>query len=342
MKRRFSKKVVGAGLSCLFVLAFALVLAADDPLQFSDWPAPVNLGPPVNSAFAEVDPFISKDGLSLYFSCQNCTGGYGGFDLWVSERASVHDPWGAPQNLGPTVNTPYTEGSPALSVDGHRLYFTSDRPGGFGGSDIYVSRRHNKRDDFGWQFPENLGSGVNSSANDAQPFIFEDDASGIITLYFASDRSGGLGGNDIYASTLQWDETFGSAVPVVELNTSSNEQGVTVRRDGLEIIFVSNRPGSILNRQGVPSYDLWVSTRESTADPWSPPVNLDPSGIIGINTGRHDGGPSLSFDGTALYFHAAQRAGNLGVGCPDAATCYFDIWMTTRAKLHGHENDDDR
>ena len=240
------------------------------------------------------------------------------------------------------MNTAYTEASPTLSVDGHRLYFTSDRPGGFGGSDIYVSRRHNKRDDFGWQFPENLGSGVNSSANDAQPFIFEDDESGIITLYFASNRSGGAGGDDIYASTLQSDETFGLAVPVVELNTSSDDRSVTIRQDGREIIFMSNRPGSILNRQGAPSYDLWASTRATTSDPWSSPVNLDPLGLIGINTGRHDGGPSLSFDGTALYFHAAQRAGNLGVGCPDGATCYFDIWMTTRAKIHGHDNDDDR
>jgi Tol biopolymer transport system component len=236
------------------------------------------------------------------------------------------------------VNTPFIEGSPALSVDGHRLYFTSDRPGGFGASDIYVSRRHNKRDDFGWQNPENLGAGVNSDANDAQPFVFEDDACGIITLYFASDRPGGLGGNDIYTSTLQPDHTFGPAVNAVELNSPTPEQGPTVRQDGLEIIFVSNRPGSILNRQGAPSYDLWVSTRATTSDPWSTPVNLDPLGLLGVNTGRHDGGPSFSFHGTELYFHAAQRAGNLGVGCPDAATCYFDIWMTTRHKLRKHED----
>ena len=342
MKRGISRKAIVVGLSCLFVLCFASVLAAEDPPQFSDWSAPVNLGAPVNSVGTEVDPFISKDGLSLYFACQGCPGGYGSYDLYVSQRASVHDPWGPPQNLGPTVNTPYEESEPALSVDGHRLYFVSGRPGGFGGTDIYVARRHNRRDDFGWQTPENLGGGVNSTSSDMQPFVIEDDASGIITLYFASDRPGGAGGNDIYASTLQPDETFGPAVNVVELNSPASEQGATVRQDGLEIIFVSNRPGSILNRQGNPSYDLWVSTRATTSDPWSTPVNLDPLGLIGINTGRHDGGPSFSFHGTELYFHAAQRAGNLGVGCPDASTCFFDIWMTTRAKLHGHDNDDDR
>jgi len=100
MKRGISRKAIVVGLSCLFVLWFASVLAAEDPPQFSDWSAPVNLGAPVNSVGTEVDPFISKDGLSLYFACQGCPGGYGSYDLFVSQRASVHDPWGPPQNLG--------------------------------------------------------------------------------------------------------------------------------------------------------------------------------------------------------------------------------------------------
>ncbi|MBI3588773.1 PD40 domain-containing protein [Candidatus Micrarchaeota archaeon] len=305
----------------------------EDVLQFTPWSAPLNLGSPVNSVLEETDPFISKDGLSLYFACNGCPGGFGGRDIYVSQRASENDPWGPPQNLGPKVNTSFDEGSPALSVDGHRLYFNSNRLGGFGAGDIYVSRRHNKRDDFGWQDPENLGSGVNTDANENQPCIFEDDDTGIITLYFTSKRPGGMGGDDIYASTLQPDETFGPAAPVLELSTSSEDRSVTIRRDGLELIFLSNRPGSILNAQGLPSFDLWVSTRVSTPDPWSQPVNVDPLGLLGVNTGRHDGGPALSFDGKALYFHAAQRPGNLGVGCPNGSTCFFDIWMATRTKL---------
>jgi hypothetical protein len=337
MKLQFSEKVFCGGLLCLFSFVLAPTFAEDDPPQLGPWSTPVHLAAPVNSgAAAEVDPFISKDGLSLYFVCDKCPGVLGGWDIYVSKRESQSDSWGPPKNLGPTVNTPFNEGSPALSVDGHRLYFTSDRPGSLGGNDIYVSRRHNKRDDFDWQTPENLGSGVNSSADDSQPFVFEDDKSGVITLYFASNRVGGFGGDDIYASTLQRDETFGPAMPVAELNTAYQDRRAVVRRDGLELIFLSNRPGSILNRQGNPSFDLWVSTRSSTSEPWPTAVNLDPYGVVGINTGRHDGGPSFSFDGTELYFHAAQRAENFGVGCPDAATCYFDIWMTTRAQLTGH------
>ncbi len=292
----------------------------DDVPQFGPWSAPVNIGPPVNSGVEEFDPFISKDGLSLYFSRPATAGGFGGFDIWVSQRASVDTPWGVPQNLGPNINTPFNEFGPVLSIDGHRLYFTSNRTDlGYGGDDLYVARRHNKRDDFGWQLPENLGSGVSTTANERFAMPFEDDETGVITLYFASDRTG-LGDLDIYASTLQPDETFGPGVLVQELSSPSRDAHPNIRRDGLEFFFMSNRPGSILNRLGNPSFDLWVSTRASTSDPWSTPVNLGPV----VNGPTHDGHPSLSFDGTTLYFFSA-RPGNVSP--------LFDIWVSTRTKL---------
>jgi len=322
MKRGFDRKTILAGLSGLFVLAFASVLAADDPSQFGPWGAPVNLGAVVNTPKLEQGPAISKDGLSLYFHSDR-PGGFGGNDIYVSQRTSVNDSWGPPQNLGPNINTPFNDNAPALSVDGHRLYFHSNRPGGFGGSDIYVSRRHNKRDDFDWQPAENLGSGVNTAAQEQQACVFEDDESGVITLYFNSNRSGGLGDFDIYASTLQPDETFGPATLVVELSSPFSDRGPTVRRDGLEIIFASNRPGSI---GSFGADDLWVSTRASTTDPWSAPVNL---GAL-VNGEATDSAPELSFDGTALYFDSG-RAGvsPFGIG--------LDLWVTTRSKLNGTE-----
>jgi len=318
--------------------------AADEPEQFSPWSAPVNLGPAVNSTAGDFFSFISRDGLSLYFTSSTCgsnppapncrTDGYGGFDIYVSQRASINDDWGPAQNLGPTVNTPYDEGSPGLSPDGHVMYFASDRPGGFGGNDIYTSRRHNKRNDFGWQAPENLGSGINSAANESGPEIFEDDGTGVTTLYFDSNRPGGLGpftddppahnGNDIYASILQWDETFSPAALVTELSTTSIDRHPSIRRDGLEILFASNRPGSLTN-QGTLTLDLWVSTRASTSDPWSTPVNVGPvvnSGNVSPFTGG-DAGPALSFDGTTLYFQS-NRPGVIG---------NFDLYVSTRTKL---------
>jgi hypothetical protein len=293
--------------------------------KFGPWSAPVNLGPPVNTSFAELNPFISKDGLSFYFTCFDCPGNLGGSDIWVSQRPSVNDPWGTPQNLGPNINSGSNDAGPALSSDGHRLYFSSNRPGGFGGNDIYVSRRQNKRDDFGWQPAENLGSGVNTSASEQGPEYFEDDKTGIITLYFVSDRPGGLGGNDIYGSTLnEREETFGSAVLVAELSSHFNDQGPAIRQDGLEIFLGSDRPGSIPPPPGLPSQvlDLWVATRASTSDPWSTPVNVGPV----VNSAFTDAGPALSRDGTELYFHSPFRPGNVG-------GTQFDIWVSTRSKL---------
>jgi len=299
----------------------------DDGPKFGPWSAPVNLGPPVNTPFAEMNPFISKDGLSLYFACFNCPGNVGGSDIWVSQRASVNDVWGTPQNLGPNINTSAGEGGPALSSDGHSLYFVSNRPGGFGGNDIYVSRRHNKRDDFGWQPAVNLGDGVNSAADEGGPAFFEDDETGAVTLYFNSSRPGGLGDSDIYISTLNEvneHEAFGPAVLVAELSSPFADQAPAIRRDSLEIFLTSNRPGSIPPPPGLPShtFDLWVATRARTSDPWSTPVNVEPV----VNSAFIDGGPALSFDGTELYFHSPFRPGN--VGGP-----MFDIWVTTRTKL---------
>jgi len=307
-----------ATLACVLFAGSAFLLAdADD--QFSDWSAPVNLGPVVNTGFTEICPSISKAGLSLYFF-SNRPGGFGGNDIWVSRRASVDDPWGPPQNLGPTVNTEFDDNAAMLSLDGHRLYFTSNRPGGFGGTDLYVSRRHNKRDDFAWQPPVNLGSGVNSFANDFSPFYFEDDETGTVTLYFASNRPGGIGSEDIYASTLQPDETFGPAVLVEELSSPSLDRHPGIRRDGLEMFVTSNRPG------GSGLLEQWVSTRASTSDPWSMPVNLGP----GINTGGAQCG-RLSFRGTALYF-TSTRPGGFGS---------FDLYVSTRTKLKEPDEDND-
>ncbi len=245
---------------------------ADNPPQFSDWSAPVNLGPVVNTRFVDSDPFISKDGLSLYFVAGQGRGGSGLRDIWVSQRTSTTDPWGPPQNLGPTVNSAGQENSPTLSLDGHRLYFASNRAGAtsLGGFDLYVSRRRDKRDDFGWEAPVNLGSAVNTAADETDAAFFEDEATGATILYFASNRPGGPGGNDIYASTLLPDGTFGPALLVAELSTPFDDMQPAIRRDGLELFLGSDRPGT----NG--ASDLWVATRASTTDLWSTPVNLGP------------------------------------------------------------------
>ena len=292
-------------------LAFWLAPASGIAQFFSDWDEPAALET-VNTVFGELNPTISKDGLSLYFQ-SNRPNGFGGTDIWVSERAAVTDDWGAPQNLGPAINTSANEAAPTLSIDGHRMYFQSDRadPDSFGGLDIYLTRRHNKRDSHGWQPPANLGGGVNTTFNENGPAYFEDDDTGAIELYFNSNRPGGSGGTDIYVSTLGPDDVFGPAVPVAALNSPENEGRLAIRRDGLELLLTSARAG------GYGNVDLWVSVRGSTSSPWGPPVNLGPT----INSGFIEQGPAFSFDARELYF-TSQRPG-------------ADLFRATRTKLTG-------
>lgn len=292
---------------------------ADDAPQFSGWSAPINLGPPINGAFADAGSFLSKDGLSFYVSSSR-PGGCGNIDIWVSTRESRDEPWGEPQNLGCDINSGGLDAAPFLTTNGRRLYFHSDRPGGAGGFDLYASRRQNKRDPFGWQTPQNLGSGVNTALAEVLPSIFEDDESGITTLFFAgrSGAPGGLGGEDIYSSPQQVDGTFGPAVLVPELSSSARDLAPFIRRDGLELFLGSTRPGTVGG-----GADLWVSTRATTADPWSTPVTLGPV----INSDVHDDRATLSFDGTALYF-ASARSGGFGLS---------DVYVLTRSKLKGQD-----
>ncbi|MDQ6653052.1 MAG: hypothetical protein M3Y84_09940, partial [Acidobacteriota bacterium] len=219
------------------------------------------------------------------------------------------------------LNTPFDEGNPAFSRDGHLLFFQTKRPGGLGGIDIWVSRRNHTHDDFNWEPPVNLGPGVNSSADDNGPTYFENDEDGAPQLYFGSSRPGGLGAADIYLSEQMADGSFGPATLVTELSSPMNENRPSIRRDGLEIFFQSNRTGSI----GTAS-DLWVATRESTLDVWSTPVNLGPT----INTTFIEQNAYLSSDATALFF-ASDRPGGLGG---------LDLYMTTRTKVRGKSDHD--
>jgi hypothetical protein len=264
----------------------------------------VNLGPVVNSVFGETAPAVARDQLSLYFSSTR-PGGLGGNDIWVSQRNSVEEPWGPPTNLGPVINTIFGDFQPSLSRDGHWLFFTSGRPG-FGLGDIWVSYRAIVRDDFGWQPPVNAGSGVNSPSNEQHPNFFENDDVGIPQLLFADGTDG------IYVSDLQPDGAFGPARPVVELESTALDRSPSVRFDGLEVFFQSNRPGSL----GL--FDVWTATRDTVFDAWSAPTNLGPL----VNSVDGDGDPEIASDRETLYFQS-NRTGGIGGN---------DLYVTTRTK----------
>ncbi len=160
--------------------------------------APVGFwgAPSVDMDSGDVDsmPWMSSDGLTLLFG-SNQAGGEGGFDIWMSTRAAPGDPWGAAVNLGVVINTGDDERGPSMSADGQRLYFASNRPGGLGGADIYVSYNDGGR---GWLPPVNL-FGINSSEDDTCPTESEDGNE----LLFGSTRPGGYGAKDLYSAQLE-------------------------------------------------------------------------------------------------------------------------------------------
>ena len=290
-----------------FLVGLSLLMSypVETAKKFSEWSTPENLGSVVNSAFEEFLPAMSPNGRSLYFT-SNRPGPFGGEDIWVSQRATRHDPWGSPTNLGPNVNTSFAERSPALSRDGHYLFFATNRPGGFGAFDIWVSRRDDKHDDFGWQPPVNLGAGVNSAAADFGPVWLENRKTGIPLLFFSSSRPGGTGGIDIYTSERLLNGSFGPAFQISELNTPQNDFRPAIRRDGRELFFDSDRPGPV-GVVGIGRRDLWMSTRETVSGTWSIPENLGPI----VNSEFNDTLPALSSDGRTLIL-TSDRPGGFG------------------------------
>jgi len=315
-KKHTLGSVAAAGVALLFQTAIMQGAAAAP--KYSEWSAPVNLGPLINSGFFDYHTYVSKNGLSLFFGSDRPGGfsapGEDQADIYVSHRSSVNHPWGTPVNLGPTINSAWGDGRPSLSRDEHFMFFQSNRPGGpGGGADIWVSWRRHTHDDFGWQAPVNLGTGVNSDAIDAGPCYFENEG-GAPQLYFNSFR---LGTSDIFLSELMADGTFGPAQLVPELSSPAADAQPSIRHDGLEIFFHSNRDGSL-------GLDLWVATRESTLASWSTPVNLSST----INTEYDERFPSISPDGETLYF-TSGRPGGFG----EFPT--WNIYMSTRTKLRG-------
>lgn len=261
--------------------------------------------PDFNTSSGEGCPFVAPDD-KTFFIASNRPGGLGGLDIYMSTRASPSDPWGEPVNVGPPVNSPANDFCPTLASDGHTFYFVSARQDGVegrdwcGGGDIYVTRIGEGNH---FDTPRNLGCEVNSPATEYSPFPVQAEASDPV-LYFSSNRPGLGDGGDIYRSRSNGG-AFGPAELVPGINSAYDDGQPNLRRDGLEIFFYSTRPGDVA--QG--DKDIYVATRASVTEPWSTPVNLGPN----VNTAQSDSRPSLSWDGTTLYFGSAG-----------------DIYVTTR------------
>jgi hypothetical protein len=208
------------------------------------WGEPVNLGPTVNSSAWDSIPSITANG-ELHFSSTR-SGGYGDMDGWVSTRATVHESWSTPVNLGPELNGSSTD-AVEISFDGLTALITSNRSGGYGGMDLWISTRPTFID--AWSEPVNLGQEVNSSGWDMDTALSADNR----FLFFTSPQSGGFGGDDIWLITRETTEDAWST-PVnlgQTVNTSYHDSWPGISYDGSTLYFCSNRPG------GSGAYDLW-------------------------------------------------------------------------------------
>ena len=309
MRRKIKLALLAAVVSATSLAAVA------QALSFSGWAPAQKIdeiagnSSELNTPFVDGCPIQSPDGLSLYMA-SNRPGGLGLLDIWVARRESTTAPWGEPQNLGEPVNSAADDFCPS-PIRGGGLFFVSREalPGSCGMGDIYFTRFDPS---LGWREPEHLAcapGGPNSPLDEQGPSFVKVDRKAL--LYFS--RSSATVPGEIYVSKRPAGGSFGPAAPVAELNdATANDIQPNVRKDGLEVVFSSNRAGTLGGQ------DVWVATRSTIGGAWSAPLNLGEA----VNTGAGETRPSLSWNAQTLLFGRAPG--------PEGMS---DIYISTRVRL---------
>lgn len=252
-------------------------------------------GPNIATGLAGGCPIESRSGNELYVA-----GGFeGSLDIFFYQRSGREDSFANRTKAADPVSKPATADGDVLDfcptpLPGKVLMFVSNRAGGCGGTDIYASRYNPGKDE--WSDPRNLGcspNGPNTEGYELSPSLVETEVGTL--LFFSSGDGIGLA-QDLYQSQMLADGSYSPGMPLVELNTPGavNDRQPNVGRNGLEIVFASNR-----DADGVG--DIWTSTRDSVYEAWSEPVNL--SDTVPFSTaGSGESRPSISWDGKRLYY----------------------------------------
>jgi len=301
--------------------------------NFGPWgdPQPVSA---INTAAAEGCPIESPDGLALYFASSRA-GGLGKQDIWRTFRATLQSAWGAAENLASPVNSDEFDYCPT-PLSGNQLLFVSsvqvddahktatyydcydgDIPptpptGGPSAGDIFLSAETSPNV---WSTPTNLGcypNGPNTAGAEFSPSRVTKPEGTF--LFFSSNGYPDSKGQDIYMSKIHQDGSVTTGIRVAELSTDADDRMPSVRADGLEIVFSSNRAGGTAFDQ-----DIYVATRPDTQSEWSAPQRIaNPN----INTTASETRASLSADGTRLYFGRKLDINDPG-----------DVFVAVRARL---------
>jgi len=276
---------------------------------------PTILESPINEEY--MFPFInciSADNLELYLD--RPSGPWNNpsrYDIKVSTRATTNEPWPYSVNLGAAVNNGYYNYDSCISNDGLKLYFVSNRPGGHGIFDIWVTTRPYKGAE--WGTPVNLVPPVNTSDYDGHPHISSDG----LEFYFDSDRPGGSGGGDIWVAKRQTqDDNWGTPENLGPLvNKSGDDYSPCLSPNGLVLFFKSDP-------------DMWMTRRKSTAEPWESPMNLG----MPLNSSDADYNPTVSPDGRLLYFTSHRE------GVYKRPNKGWHIWQATIIPIVDFNGDD--
>lgn len=262
-----------------------------NPVPFN----PQNMGAAVNSTNDEYLPALTADGQTLVFTRRFPRTGRTTAnspmeeDFYVSVKKN--GVWTKAVRMSEPVNTYDNEGAQCISQDGRMMIFTGcNRKDGAGRCDLYICHREGDQ----WSKPENLGMPINTSAWEAQPTFSVDGK----TLYFVSNRKGGLGGMDIWTSELvdgEWSEPKNLGAPV---NTPGDEKTPFIHFDDHSLYFASD------GHVGMGGLDLFMSKLQDDGS-WSEPVNVG----YPINTEGDESNMIVSADGRTAIYSSDQLGG---------------------------------
>jgi Tol biopolymer transport system component len=254
-----------------------------------------NLGEGVNTPFPDYSPVVSLDEQTLVFTSRR-TGGYSDAkelngmyfeDIFTSDL--VNEKWSKAKTIGSNINTAGHEATVNLSADGLKLLIYRDNNGN---GNLFLSEYKNKA----WTIPEYVGAPINTSSWESHACFSADNR----ILYFVSDRSGGLGGRDIYKCLRLPNGDWGPAQNLGStINTPYDEDGVFIHPDGKQIFFSSK------GHKSMGGFDIFSSLINDENGNWAEPINIG----YPVNTPDDDVFYITTADGRRAFFSSDKEGG---------------------------------